>query len=101
MERLNLSRQAVGEGAAPKEVAEYAYTDMLQDMGVPTEALGMVNPLTENAIAIATAAGPISGGPTPSGAIPELDGRSGAISAVPTAVAAPNGAGGGPLPPPM
>ena len=101
MERLNLSRQAVQEGAAPPEVAGYAYTDMLQDMGVPTEALGMVNPLTENAIAIATAAGPIAGGPAPSGAIPELDGRSGPIGGVPTAVAAPNGAGTGVLPPPM
>lgn len=100
-ERLNLSRQAVQEGMAPKEVAEYAYTDMLQDMGVPTEALGMSNPLTENAIAIATAAGPVASGPSPSGAIPQLDGRSGAIANVPTAVAAPNGAGAGPLPPPV
>jgi len=89
-ERLGLSMQAVQSGMAPPELGKWAYTDLLKDMGTPTEALGMSDPITENAIAIATSQGPVTQG---SGMqqVPQLDGRSGAISAIPTAIAQPNG----------
>jgi hypothetical protein len=91
MERLSLATQAVQVGAAPPEVAKFAYEDLLSDMGVPTAALGMQNPMVDNAIAIATATG---GAPaTASGMpqVPQLDGRSGSISSIPSAIAQPNG----------
>lgn len=93
MERLQLAVQATQAGGAPPEVAKFAYQDILKDYGLPTEALGYGDPLVDNAIAIA-----MQGGPTAAGAgggipqVPKLDGRSGAISAIPTAIAQPNGA---------
>lgn len=93
MERLQLAVQATQQGGAPPEVAKFAYQDMLKDYGLPTEALGYGDPLVDNAIAIAMQKGPASagaGGGMPQ--VPQLDGRSGAISAVPSAIAQPNGA---------
>lgn len=91
MERLALIMQATQAGVAPPEVAKYAYTDLLQDFGVPTEALGMQDPLIENSIAIAMQQGPIAGGSPNLAGPPQLDGRSGAMGNIPTAVASPNG----------
>lgn len=92
VERLGVVTQAVQAGVAPPEVAQFAYQDLLKDLGIPTEALGFSDPLTENAIAIATSQGTsvAGGGGVPQ--VPKLDGRSGAISSIPSAVAAPNGA---------
>jgi hypothetical protein len=91
MERLALTNQAVQAGAAPPEVAKFAYEDLLSDMGVPTTALGMQNPMVDNAIALATASGSVAtaGGGVPQ--VPQLDGRSGAIANIPSAIAQPNG----------
>jgi hypothetical protein len=98
MERLALIMQATQAGAAPPEVAKFAFHDLLTDAGVPTEALGMEDPLLDNAIAIAMQGGPIgAAGPSLAGP-PQLDGRSGAMGSIPTAVAAPNG---GVAPPPV
>jgi hypothetical protein len=93
MERLTLVSQAVQAGVAPPDVAKFAYQDILKDMGIPTDALGFNDPLISNAIATAMQAGPIanSAGSNLAGP-PQLDGRSGAMGAIPTAVAAPNGA---------
>lgn len=90
MRRLGIVSQATDRGVAPKEVEQFAYTDMLKDMGIPTDALGMRDPLTENAIAIATQAGGISTG-TGVPQVPQLDGRSGAMGRIPSAIAQPNG----------
>lgn len=92
IERLGLVVQGVQSGVAPPEVAQFAFQDLYKDMGIPTEELGMADPLTANAIAIATANGPITRGAGGSVGVPQLDGRSGGISNVPSAVAAPNGA---------
>lgn len=97
MDRLGLIMQATNAGVAPPEVAKFAYHDLLTDAGVPTDALGMEDPLISNAIAIAMQGGPIAATPSLAGP-PQLDGRSGAMGGVPTAVAAPNG---GVAPPPV
>jgi hypothetical protein len=91
MQRLQLAVQATQAGAAPPEVAKFAYQDLLKDMGLPTEALGMSDPLTDNAIAIAMQNGTPTSGSNLAGA-PQLDGRSGAMGSIPSAIAAPNGA---------
>jgi len=95
MERLNTVMTGAQAGLVPPQVVSYAWHDIMKDMGVPTEALGMSDPLTEQAIAIATQAGGIApGGGAGAGGLagpPQLDGRSGAVSSIPTAVAAPNG----------
>lgn len=91
-ERLQLTLQGIQTGLVPKEAGEFVMTDLLQDMGLPTEALGMTNPLTESAIAIATSTGaPIQG--TGMNMVPQLDGRSGAMAGVQGAIAQPNGGG--------
>jgi hypothetical protein len=90
--------QASQAGVAPPEVVKFGFHDLLTDAGVPTEALGMEDPLIANAISIAMQGGPIAApGPGLAGP-PQLDGRSGAMGAIPTAVAAPNG---GVAPPPV
>jgi hypothetical protein len=91
MDRLMLATQATQQGVAPPEVAKFAYQDLLRDMGVPTAELGMEDPLTANAIALAMQAGPSVVG-SGMNMVPSLDGRSGAMGNIPTAVAAPNGA---------
>lgn len=93
MERLALVMQATQAGAATPEAAKFAYTDLLSDMGLPTDELGMENPLVSNAIAVAMQRGSTAGaGAANLAGIPQLDGRSGAMSSIPTAIAAPNGA---------
>lgn len=94
-ERLMLIMNGAQSGVVPKNVVDYAWTDMLQEMGVPTQALGMSDPLTENAIAIAMQNGSAApGGGAGAGGLagaPQLDGRSAPINNVPTAVSQPNG----------
>lgn len=92
-ERLAMVMQGMQTGMVPQEVGKFVWQDMLKDSGIPTEALGMSDPLTENAIALAVAQGPITSGAGAGGlaGAPQLDGRSGSISSVPTAVSAPNG----------
>lgn len=92
MERLGLVVNAVQQGYAPTATAQFAYQDAMQDMGVPTDALGMADPLTDNAIATAMSRG-TGAAPTGLAGVPQLDGRSGSISNVPTAIAQPNGGG--------
>jgi len=100
IERLGLIMQGTQAGIAPPEVAKYAFEDLFKDMGVPTEALGFSSPLTDNAIAIATASGmTASAGTTNLAGPPQLDGRSGSIAGVPSAIAAPNGASQMSMPP--
>jgi hypothetical protein len=96
MERLGLIMQATQAGVAPPEVAKFGFHDLLQDAGVPTDALGMGDPLLDNAIAIAMQGGPIGAAPSLAGP-PALDNRSAPMVNVPTAIAAPNG---GVAPPP-
>lgn len=98
VERMQLTLQAVQAGAAPPEAANFVFTDLLQDMGLPTEALGMTNPVTENAIAIATESGRLTSG-SGLNQVPQLDGRSGAMAGIQGAIAAPNGAGSIQAPP--
>lgn len=93
--RLQLIMQGAQAGTVPPEVAAFAWQDILKDMGVPVASLGMSDPLTENAIAIAMQGGSAApGGGVGAGGLasaPQLDGRSAPINNVPTAVAAPNG----------
>jgi len=91
-ERLGLIMQGAADGTVPSAVKTFAYQDLLQDYGVPTEALGFGNPLTDNAIALALQQGGIPGaGAGGNSGAPALDGRSGSITGVPSAVSAPNG----------
>ena len=78
IERMQLTMQGIQSGLVPQQAGEFVMTDLLQDMGLPTDALGMQNPVTENAIAIATASGggALSGG-MGMNQVPQLDGRSG------------------------
>jgi len=92
IERLGLVMQGVQNGIAPPEVAKFAFQDLYKDMGIPTEELGFDNPLVSNAIAIATANGGVAAGTGNLAGAPQLDGRSGAMGSIPSAIAAPNGA---------
>jgi hypothetical protein len=96
VDRLSLVDHAVQSGVAPPEVAQYAYQDALKATGIPTEALGMDDPLISQAMAIA-ASNPV---PTsPGNQVPELDGRS-APALQPGVTATPQGASTA-LPPPV
>jgi hypothetical protein len=44
MQALSVSRQAVGDGAAPPTVQEYAYHDVLSSLGLPVDSLGRRTP---------------------------------------------------------
>lgn len=88
---LALAKGARDDGSAGQEVVDYAYNDILRDLGVPTRELGMSDPIVDNAMAVALQAGPSTVG-TGLPQVPKLDGRSGAISGIPSAIAAPNGA---------
>lgn len=67
-------------GIVPQEVKEYALRQLLEQAGYPVDALGMDNPVIENALAVAAnmpAPGFVPGGQQ----VPQLDGRSGVPSA--------------------
>lgn len=104
-ERLSLVMQGMQSGMVPQQVGQFVWQDLLRDSGIPTDALGLSDPLIENSIAMAMAAGPIApGGGIGAGGLagpPALDGRSGAIGGVPTAIAAPNGGSTAAPPPAM
>jgi hypothetical protein len=91
---LGVAQQGLQMQAVPKQVVDYAYRDVLDSLGVPTTELGMGDPLLDNAMAAALEAGPPTAG-TGLNLVPQLDGRSGSISGIPSAVAAPNGAPSG------
>ena len=62
-------------GIVPQEVKEYALRQLLEQAGYPVDALGMDNPVIENALAVAAnmpAPGFVPGGQQ----VPQLDGRS-------------------------
>ena len=98
IERMQLTMQGIQSGMVPQEAGQFVMTDLLQDMGLPTDALGMANPMTESAIAIATSQGGVVQG-TGMSMVPQLDGRSGAMAGVQGAIAQPNG--GGSVAPPL
>lgn len=92
IERMQLTMQGIQSGLVPREAGQFVMTDLLQDMGLPTDALGMSDPMTESAIAIATAQGGQVQG-MGMNMVPQLDGRSGAMAGVQGAIAQPNGGG--------
>lgn len=62
-------------GIVPQDVKDYALRQVLETAGFPVDALGMDNPIVENALAVASTSpqpGFMPGGPQ----VPELDGRS-------------------------
>ena len=62
-------------GIVPQDVKEYALRQLLDSAGFPSDALGLSNPVVENAMAVASNApqpGFVPGGPQ----VPQLDGRS-------------------------
>ena len=72
----------------PKQAGDYAVRVLLEQAGFPVDALGLSDPVIENALAVA-AASPLPGYTVGGQQVPPLDGR----SAVPAQnVAAPNGA---------
>lgn len=74
-------------GIVPQQVKEYALRQLLEDAGFPVDALGMGNPMLDNALAVA-ANMPLPGFNPGGQQVPPLDGRSG----VPTAnTASPGG----------
>jgi hypothetical protein len=83
-------------GIATQEAKEYAFRQIMEQAGFPVDALGMANPIVDNAMAVA-ANQPLNRF-IPGGAqIPELDGRSG----VPAAnVASPRGLSNAAIPTP-
>jgi len=84
---LNLSNSPNGAALVPEQALQYAVRQMLEQAGFPVDALGMGNPIIDQALA--TAASQPSTGLTPGGPqVPQLDGRSGVPSAN---VASPSG----------
>jgi hypothetical protein len=88
---IGLTKQAVADGMAPPQTLQYAYHEALSGLGVPVDNLGMESPLIANAAANALAQGPVAAGGLGLAGAPQLDGRSGSISSVPSAIANPNG----------
>lgn len=83
-------------GIVPQEVKEYALRQLLETAGYPVDALGLDNPIVENAMAVA-ATTPRPGFAPGGQQVPKLDGRSG----VPTTnVATPSGLTNAAIPPP-
>lgn len=83
-------------GLVPQDVKEYALRQVLESAGFPVDALGMENPIVENAMAVASSSPPPGfnpGGPQ----APQLDGRSNVPSAN---VASPRGLAGAAIPAP-
>lgn len=66
-------------GVVPPQAQEYAVRQLLEQAGFPVDALGLANPLMDNAVAVA-AAMPTSGITAASNQVPNLDNRSGALA---------------------
>jgi hypothetical protein len=91
MAMLGLIQQGVDRQSLPKQVEEFAYRQMIDDAGYPTEALGLDDALLDKALASAASGGGMGAAGLGTGQqTPQLDGRSGAVA--PGAVAAANGA---------
>lgn len=72
-----LVMQGADAGIVPEQVREYVVKDMLDSAGVPTDQLGMSDPIIDNALAVA-AGQPVASSMPATPAVPQLDGRSGA-----------------------
>ena len=83
-------------GIVPQQVKEYALRQLLEQAGFPVDALGLSNPLIENAMAVA-ANQPLPGFAPGGPQVPRLDGRSGVPS---TNVASPQGLSNAAIPSP-
>lgn len=66
------------QGLVPEEAVRYAVRQMLEQAGFPVDALGMSDPVIDNALAVA-ANQPLPGGLPAGQQVPQLDGRSGPI----------------------
>ena len=84
---LPMVLQGAQQGIVPEQAVQYAVRQLLEQAGFPVDALGLTNPVIQQALAVAAtqpASGLTPGGPQ----VPQLDGR----SAVPAAnVAQPSG----------
>ena len=93
---LPMVLQGAKQGIVPEQAVQYAVRQLLEQAGFPVDALGLTNPVIQQALAVAAtqpASGLTPGGPQ----VPQLDGR----SAVPAAnVAQPSGASNFSIPSP-
>jgi hypothetical protein len=74
-------------GLVPEQAGQYAARVLMEQAGFPVDALGLSDPVMENALAVAASqpASTLASGPQ----VPQLDGRSAPVA--PGAVASPNG----------
>lgn len=74
-------------GLVPEQAGQYAARVLMEQAGFPVDALGLNDPVMENALAVAASqpASSLASGPQ----VPQLDGRSAPVA--PGAVASPNG----------
>jgi hypothetical protein len=79
--------QGAQSGAVPKPALDYAVRRMLEQAGFPVDALGLTDPVTDAALAVA-ASQPITGFTAGGPQVPQLDGRS---NVPPANVASPAG----------
>lgn len=77
-EVLPLVMQAAQMGAASPQALQFGIRQVLEDAGYPVDELGMSDPVTDNALAVAAGMVQQSGQPATQQA-PTLDGRSGPI----------------------
>lgn len=75
---LPMVLQAGQAGLIPQQAVDYAVRQMLEDAGFPVDALGMSDPVIDNALAVA-ANMPVPGASAAGQQVPTLDGRSGPI----------------------
>lgn len=81
---IPLLLQPGAQAVVPEVAVQYAVRQLLDQAGIPVDALGMTDPQIENALAVA-AGQPIPGS-TPGGPqVPKVDGRSGAGAVANTA----------------
>lgn len=86
---IPLIMQGAESGAVPPTAAQYAVHQLLAQAGFPMEALGISDPVIDNALAVAANAPVATSSAAAGQQVPSLDGRSGPI---PTAnVAQPTG----------
>lgn len=77
---LPMVLQGGQSGVVPQQAVEYAVRQMLEQAGFPVDALGMSNPVIDNALAVA-AQMPLTGVAPGGQQVPSVDGRSGPIPA--------------------
>lgn len=81
--------QGAQQGIMPPQAGQYAVRQLLESAGFPVDELGMTDPVTDNALAVAAQMPAPNAGNPASTQAPQLDGRSGPIPN--SNVAAPNG----------